>query len=737
MRQNQARSEYAALSSALGDFSTEAVEDAVVTSDVAFTPPHSETNHDSEAEERKDALTRLHLEAEELRTRYSEMVDFAPIGYFALDSQENIQEANLMGASLLGSDRMCLTGQAFSGFIAPPFQTEFQEYCALLLSTGIKQTCELRLLTAAGAAFEGQLEGIAVRSANGKDQGFRIALLDITVRKQAQEALQRRNTQIVLIDQHSARLHRASSPNQLYKFVVEAVASVFPTDSVMLCIANEETHTIRAVAVHGFPHGILKDTVRHLSEEEHPEEDVHAFVWRTGQSVASADNRTPLHHRATVEKYGLSGASIVMPMRDRHGIVGTLGFLRPGLADPSTAIPEEDVRLISVFVNEAGIALENLRLYQQLRQRRERLHNILVNVPIVIWEVWEEEEIRALRQDYVSDYMRTMLGYSISEWLRNRDFWLRIVHPEDRDDVRMVLEAVRQSGGPHDLCFRWIAKEGRELWVETRLTAIQDEGGAHLGVRGVALDITDRKNAEEKVRQLYQQLLKQQRLITHGFLNRLEEERRTVAVQLHDGLVQYVMAAQAFLDTYADKYRLALPDSLPGELRKGLEHLTQAVLEARRMVNSLQSLALDDLGLAGALEQLVSEEKQRAGWPQADFEVNLSEQRYDVALETAVYRVAQEALSNVRKHAGAHRVQIVLRSEGEAGNAHLTLEVRDWGRGFLVQEKRRDYAHLGLHSMEEHVNLLQGRFEIESSPGMGTQMRASFPIHREEAVPEP
>lgn len=548
---------------------------------------------------------------------------------------------------------------------------------------------------------------------------------------QTRQALQRQQEQLALIAHHRARLHAAGSLNQLYQFTIEAMTAVLPNDWIMLCIVNLDEFTIEGVAGHGYPAGVVRDTVRPLYEDEHPDEDILAYVWRTGKTQGVTDMLSPLHHKPTVAKYNLSGSSVVMPVSNRTGVIGALSILRPGPADKPAPIPEEDIQLLSLVANEVGIAFENLRLAQQLHQKGERLRDILMHVPAIIWESWEGDEIRALRSDFVSDYVRHMVGYTRSEWLNRRDFWLRIVHPEDRTMVVQELEEIRSSGERRDLHFRWKTKDGRTIWVETSLLPIQDEGGETIGLRGVTIDITDRKQTEE-------QIFKQQQHLTHGFMNMMEEERRAVAYDLHDGLTQYVMASQAFLDTYAERYRVQ-SEPMPEELTKGLKYLSQAVLEARRVVNNLRSLALDDLGLTGALEQLLNEEKQRTGWQKADLHHNLEDRRFSTVLETAVYRVAQEALANARKHAETNHVKVYLRSEPGTRNstARLTLEVRDWGQGFEVQAKRKEFDHLGLHSMAEHVNLLHGSFEIWSVPGEGTRIRAVFPLTPEVAAPDP
>jgi two-component system NarL family sensor kinase len=190
------------------------------------------------------------------------------------------------------------------------------------------------------------------------------------------------------------------------------------------------------------------------------------------------------------------------------------------------------------------------------------------------------------------------------------------------------------------------------------------------------------------------------------------------------------MASHAHLEAFKHAQETGKTERAANELEQGLRFLKEAVVESRRLVNGLRLLALDDLGLAGALEQLVTEEKVRAGWQDADFVHNLANQRYSSALETTVYRVAQEALTNARKHAHAVHVSIILLTEAPDGSEELqlALEVQDWGQGFVQDEKTGDYSHVGLQGMFERVRLVGGGLTVQSSPGNGTRIRAVFPI---------
>jgi signal transduction histidine kinase len=149
------------------------------------------------------------------------------------------------------------------------------------------------------------------------------------------------------------------------------------------------------------------------------------------------------------------------------------------------------------------------------------------------------------------------------------------------------------------------------------------------------------------------------------------------------------------------------------------------VEEARSVIQNLRPSTLDDFGLAAAI-QLQVEELQTEGF-EASYEGKLGEERLPSTLEANLFRVTQEALSNVRKHAETGRVRVAIgRREGV-----VRLEVRDWGRGFCTSEVRGSAGPgetVGLSSMRDRVALLSGSLEIRSEPGIGTSVVAEIPL---------
>jgi PAS domain S-box-containing protein len=227
---------------------------------------------------------------------------------------------------------------------------------------------------------------------------------------------------------------------------------------------------------------------------------------------------------------------------------------------------------------------------------------------------------------------------------------------------------------------------------------------------------------------LYEELAERERelrVLMGRMLVAEEEERRRVAYEVHDGLTQMVVATHQRLQIFAE-------DNPPGsaEGREELEDLVElvrrTVAEARRVIADLRPTTLDDFGLATAVRLQI--EELRAGGYEATYEETLGEERLPAALETALFRVAQEALTNVRKHAGTDRVRVTL---GHRPGGLVRLEVRDWGRGFdlaRVASGGGPGERVGLSSMRERVALLGGGLEIRSEPGEGTSVVAEVPL---------
>jgi PAS domain S-box-containing protein len=142
------------------------------------------------------------------------------------------------------------------------------------------------------------------------------------------------------------------------------------------------------------------------------------------------------------------------------------------------------------------VEMEKAQLAEQIESQRKHLQAMVSSVPGVVWEAWGEPDENNQRIDFVSEYVEKMLGYSVEEWISTPNFWLTIVHPEDRESAARTALETFKSGKPGINEFRWIAKNARAVWVEAQSVTIFDERGNAVGMRGVTMDISERKQKE-------------------------------------------------------------------------------------------------------------------------------------------------------------------------------------------------------------------------------------------------
>lgn len=146
-----------------------------------------------------------------------------------------------------------------------------------------------------------------------------------------------------------------------------------------------------------------------------------------------------------------------------------------------------------------NLELELARARRELEFERSRCTDLLNFVPAVVWEAWGHPVDPAQRIDFVSEHVEAMLGYSVNDWLTTPNFWLTIVHPEDREQAARVAAEDFVSGRGGSNRFRWIARDGHTIWVEARAAVIRDADDQPIGMRGVTMDVSERVRALEEL----------------------------------------------------------------------------------------------------------------------------------------------------------------------------------------------------------------------------------------------
>lgn len=286
-----------------------------------------------------------------------------------------------------------------------------------------------------------------------------------------------------------------------------------------------------------------------------------------------------------------------------------------------------------------------------------------------------------------------------------------LYRPESWERLRAAVEACLATGQGFELELEMVRPDGGTRWTVARGESGRDRAGRIVLLRGTLQDIDDRKVAELGLKALPQRILEAQ-----------ETERRQVARELHDGVSQLLASAL---------YRLhALENGVPATWRAGAAAagnvVRQALTEVRQISHGLRPRVLDDLGLDPALRALARELRLRTGMRvtlrlPAEDEVP----RLPPLLEQAVYRIAQEALTNIERHAAARSVILrLLRLE-----RGVRLSIRDDGCGpRATGEEQAPATGLGLRHMQERAQLAGGTFALKSAPGGGTIVVVELPL---------
>ena len=338
---------------------------------------------------------------------------------------------------------------------------------------------------------------------------------------------------------------------------------------------------------------------------------------------------------------------------------------------------------------------ERIQAEKALKESEGRFRNIFAEVPIGMAIV--DLEGRALQ---VNKAFCEMLGYGEHELIGLS--LSAITHPDDVGaDMLLAGKALSGEIASYKVEKRYLKKNHETLWADLTATILRDEHGEAIYGLVMLENIIERKRAKL-----------------------LEEERHHVAYELHDGLAQVAVSAHQHLQALASHYHPRSPQARQ-ELDRALELAQRSVREARRLIAGLRPTVLDDFGLAMAL-RLQVEAQRNDGWT-IIFDESLGAERLPRTIETTLFGVAQEALTNIRKHSHTTRARLSL----ERQDANIRLEVQDWGCGFEPRTLFKVYRpgeHVGIRAMQERVELHGGHLLVSSHPGFGTLVVAEVPV---------
>jgi PAS domain S-box-containing protein len=280
------------------------------------------------------------------------------------------------------------------------------------------------------------------------------------------------------------------------------------------------------------------------------------------------------------------------------------------------------------------------------------------------------------------------------------------------------FERLRRGEPPmRDYEFQLVQPGGQVRTVLANAAPLHDAAGDFDGVVATCVDITERKQAEQRVAEYSARVA----ALSRRVLTVQEEERRAVARELHDELGQVLTAVKVNLQALG---RQSGRGGFGPSFDDSLALLDGAIAEVRAISTRLRPAVLDDLGLEAALSSHLERIRARTAIELAA-DIRLPQRRLDPAIETACFRIVQEAVTNALRHAQARELRVGL----GVRDGELELSVHDDGQGFDLEAATHRAARgeaAGLSGMEERARLAGGRLEIRTSPGRGTKVRALF-----------
>lgn len=614
-----------------------------------------------EVSESRQQLDRAHHALERLRS----VVELQPDGVFMLGPDASLLEVNRAGLNLLESDALA----AVQGILLPEFMPPDQRlgFTDLMrrVQQGMNESIEVEIRALEGSRRWLELHAGPLRDEAERCIGITVCARDVTRRKRAQEASRTTEQRFRALVEMSSDITLILDPHGVILFASPSAAAVLgyePAQMVGKSTFDFVHHDDRIAA-----HSNLRDTLSNPGLARRVELRVRHRdgSWRILEAVGRSHVDSPALH------------GVVINCRD--------------VTDRKNA---EDA----------------------LRESRERMTGILNSLDDVVWS----STVTDRQPLYMSPSAELIYGRPVSEFFAQPGLWLEVVHPDDRAVVKATLEQVATSGH-YDYEYRIVRPDASIRWLRDRARLVTDSFRRPLRLDGIASDITELKKAETQLLESRERL----RTFARQLDAAVEEERTHIARELHDELGQSLTGMKMDLAWMRrrldDKSGLRDVSILHQKIASTGELIDSTIAVVRRIATRLRPTLLDNLGLIAAIEEYAAQFSERTGIP---CELALgAEVEIDKVRASGVFRILQEAMTNIARHSGANRAAIQLRPDADG----LILEVADNGQG-MYELNGAAGKTLGVLGMRERAALMGGILSVHGGPQAGTMVRLVIPL---------
>ncbi len=637
--------------------------------------------HQIELEIQNEELRRAQGELAQSRDRFNHLYDFAPVGYVTLAPDDTVLEANLTLATMLGVERAKLVGGKITRFVSRDAQDALYLHQHAVLGGDVQQACDLRLRRSNGKSFAARMETIGVRDAVSGTCHYRSAIIDITERNQAEQALR----------ENEERLRLAVDGAGMGTWDVELKTG--------LTVWNRRHYQIMGYEPNNGP----------------PNWE----MWRSRIHPDDLD-RVMKARKSALETKGLYNPEHRIVRADNGAIRWVAPFARYIYNDAGAAIR---------FAGVDFDITESKHAEQALRESEERFRATFENVAVGIAHVAPDG--RWLK---VNDKLCQIVGYGREQLLAKT--FQDITHADDVSaNMALLQRALAGEIETYAMEKRYIRSDGSAVWVNLTTSLVREaQTQAPLYFISVVENISKRKRAEEQLRAFAEDLERQVaartaelkasqeqlRALAERVHELQEEERAQLARELHDEFGAAFTALKVDLHWIMARFPKSV-DGVEEKARVMSELIDNSVESVRRTASLLRPRLLDDFGLVAAIEWQTGEFQRRTG---IQCVTRLAEEvDLDQATSTALYRLLQETLTNVARHAKATKVHVGLQIEG----GKVLLDVQDNGIGFDPEAAINDRS-FGLIGMQERAYAFGGHVRFESRPLHGATVIVEIPL---------